>query len=243
MRAWPRGIWIEAISWILFPLVPVLLEQYFYGLFNWSNEDPRDWTTDSWIILLGPLVGYGFLAGATVVLAHVPVKSGVRGWLSRAALWVGVGPWLGLVLLLALGFVLGKVLGSEGKSLPIWFIALVSSYGWLIVAFAALRRARRAGRLWDAVQHGVATSLAFVGSLFGSFWAVTEAWRSYFFDPTLVRSVILALCLATLSGCGTLTVGEERRRDLFGAMLTAWVLGLALIWRWWARSRSKPPAP
>ena len=29
------------------------------------------------------------------------------------------------------------------------------------------------------------TALAFVGSLFGSFWAATSMWRSYFFDPRL----------------------------------------------------------
>jgi hypothetical protein len=31
----------------------------------------------------------------------------------------------------------------------------------------------------------------------------------------------------------TVTYGEVRRRELFHAMLVAWVLGLALMWRWW----------
>jgi hypothetical protein len=82
----------------------------------------------------------------------------------------------------------------------------------------------------------------FVGSLFGSFWAVTEAWRSYFFDPTLMPIALAALSVAFMSGCGqTLTAGQVHRRELFNAMLMAWVLGLALAWRWWGRPRSRPP--
>jgi hypothetical protein len=50
---------------------------------------------------------------------------------------------------------------------------------------------------------------------------------------------LLAACAsALLAGCATtITVGDVRRRDLFRAMLMAWVLGLALLWRWWARPR------
>ncbi|HWE36596.1 MAG TPA: hypothetical protein VG406_08520 [Isosphaeraceae bacterium] len=51
------------------------------------------------------------------------------------------------------------------------------------------------------------------------------------------RLLIAACAAALLSGCGPTTVGDLRRRDLFDAMLMAWVLGLALLWRWWARPR------
>ncbi len=37
------------------------------------------------------------------------------------------------------------------------------------------------------------------------------------------------------------TYGEVRRRELFHAMLVAWVLGLALMWRWWARAGPDHP--
>jgi len=45
-----------------------------------------------------------------------------------------------------------------------------------------------------------------------------------------------------MSGCAsTITYGELRRRELFHAMLIAWVLGLALMWRWWSRPRPGVP--
>ena len=86
-------------------------------------------------------------------------------------------------------------------------------------------------------------AIGFVGSLIGSFWAITEAWRGYFFDPRIVPALLAASSLPLMAGCGTTTLGEVRRRDLFGAMLPAWLIGLALAWQWWSRSRPKPPAP
>ena len=82
----------------------------------------------------------------------------------------------------------------------------------------------------------------FVGTLFGSFWVATAVWRSYFFDPRIVRLLVVALGLTVMSGCATtITYGEVRRRELFHAMLVAWVLGLALMWRWWSRPRPGNP--
>jgi hypothetical protein len=115
------------------------------------------------------------------------------------------------------------------------------AYGWLFVARAAVRRAGRVGRGREALWRGLVTAVGFVGSLFGSFWAITAVWRSYFFDPRVLSMVGAALSISLLSGCGTITVGEARRRELFHAMLMAWVLGLALAWRWWSRPRARPP--
>jgi hypothetical protein len=115
------------------------------------------------------------------------------------------------------------------------------AYGWVVPASAAVRRARRAGCAWRSVRRGLAAALAFVGSLFGSFWAATEAWRGFFFDPRVVPALLAAMGVGLLCGCSaTVTYGEVRRRELFHAMLVAWVFGLALLWRWWGRPRRGP---
>ena len=91
------------------------------------------------------------------------------------------------------------------------------------------------------MQRGVAVAAVFVGSLFGGFWAVTGWWRAYFFDPRVFPVVLAALSLVGSSGCGsTVTYGEVRRRELFHAMLLAWTFGLAVVWRWRARTRVGP---
>ena len=69
-------------------------------------------------------------------------------------------------------------------------VVLTLSYGWLWPAWAALRRAARIGRLRRAFYRGLSVALAFVGSLFGSFWAATSWWRSYFFDPRVVPLIV-----------------------------------------------------
>ena len=113
------------------------------------------------------------------------------------------------------------------------------AYAWLLVAFLALRRAKRRGRFLRSLQSGLIGAIVLVGSLFGTFWAVTAAWREYFFDKRMMPLVLATASLALTSGCAsTLTRGEVRRRDLFQALLTAWLLGAALAWRWWSRSRS-----
>jgi hypothetical protein len=247
---------------MIFPLVPALLAQSFHQTINITQADPRDWSTSAWIILMGPLLGFGFLAGATVGLSDDPGRRGFRAWLSRQAVWVAVGPWIGFVVcsavamsLYGVGWLTERLAGPGSaprifgdafwSNVLIWSALVTASYGWLLIAIAAVRRARRAGRMWASLRLGVATSLAFVGSLIGAFWAVTESWRAYFFDTTLVRLLMVATVGTTMmsaSGCaGQPTVGDVRRRELFGAMLLAWVVGLALCWRWWARSRPKPP--
>jgi hypothetical protein len=184
--------------------------------------------------------------------------------LARRALWVAIGPWLGFLFWAGVYFGLTScpqlfpVSNSPAQARPVkepeswimtWVLVILGwsmtvlffatlSYGWLWPAWAALRRAARVGRLGRVLYRGLLTALAFVGSLFGSFWAVTAWWRSYFFDSRLVPLVAVVVALAVASGCGgTITYGELRRRELFHAMLVAWVLGLALMWRWWSRPR------
>ncbi len=117
----------------------------------------------------------------------------------------------------------------------------VFAYGWLWPAWAALRRAGRIGMRRRALYRGAITALAFVGSLFGSFWAIISAWRSFFFDPRVMPMIAMAMSLVVVSGCASPTYGEVRRRELFHAMLVAWVFGLALIWWWSSRRRRRPP--
>jgi hypothetical protein len=255
-----------AFAWFLFPLVPAFLGRIYYETCNFSfasagGPDPRDWDWPTWVLLAGPLLGYGFLAGATLDLPDDPGRRGFRGWMSRRAVWVGIGPWSGFLVLVGLVFVLGnadELLPGIRQSIPphwsqtwwwgiLWWTGWIGSvgvaaYGWLFAAFAAIRRARRLGRCRQVIQRGLGGALAFAGSLFGSFWAITEVWRSYFFDsrfgPILMAS--LGLALLSLSGCSSpLSYGEVRRRELFSAMLMAWLVGLALAWRWWSRPRGR----
>jgi hypothetical protein len=267
------------LAWLVFPLVPVILEDMYYQTCNTElfgsgrggGPDPREWNWGVWVIMLGPLLGYGFLAGATVDLPDQPeVSRGIlRRFLARRAVWMAIGPWCGFLfwcgLYLGFGFVSNLFPASTvppqggSRELPespswiiTWMLTILSwivgvafvgtlSYGWLWPAWAALRRAARLGRWSRALYRGLIAALAFVGSLLGSFWAITSTWRSYFFDPTVMPMVAMALGLVMLSGCGGITYGEMRRRELFHAMLVAWVLGLALMWRWWSRRRPGPP--
>jgi len=118
----------------------------------------------------------------------------------------------------------------------------ILAYGWLWPAWAALRRAARIRRAGRVLYRGLVTVAAFIGSLFGGFWAITSVWRSYFFDSRVVPLIALAVGLAVLGGCASpIAYGQMRRRELFHAMLLAWVFGLALMWRWWSRLRRGPP--
>jgi hypothetical protein len=267
-------------AWLVFPLIPVVLADFYYQTCNMTGEDPREWGWFTWVLVLGPLLGYGFLAGATVDLPDV-VGPPFRGWrrlVARRSVWVAVGPWWGFLVWAGLyfGYVFllyyfpsfGNVDLSEWvkgtwfeavaartreslrgtwlESAIAWtvgaFIVVTVSYAWLWPVRAALRRAAHIGRLRRAFYRGLSIALAFVGSLFGSFWAATSWWRSYFFDPRLVPVILAAAGLALSSGCAsTMTYGDVRRRELFHAMLVAWVLGLALMWRWWSRRRPGPP--
>jgi hypothetical protein len=241
-----------AVGWLIFPAVPALLAASCNQTLG-MGQDPRRWSVWQWCAILGPLAGYGFLAGA---LAGLPdPEPFVRRRLGRRALWVAVGPWLGFVAFVALVFGWGWLAERLARSDPWtwsfwnWFggpigvfvLVATIALGWLPLAILALRRAWRARRFWQSLRDGLATTLAFVGSLVGAFWAATEAWRPYFFDPRVARVLLVAaagMALVSFGGCASPeTVGDVRRRELFDALLLAWVVGLALLWRWWSRPR------
>jgi hypothetical protein len=268
MGAGPRAEIVMAVAWVIFPIVPVLLEEIYYHivitLFGSmrSGPDPIDWGWGTWVLMLGPLVGYGFLAGST---AEVPDEAtgprrSIHRLVARRAVWVAVGPWVGLIVIIGSYFALGwlsnllpqtqgEVDTDSSKQAPIiatltwiWTVALlgIAAYGWLWPAWAALRRAARVGLWRRALYRGGITALAFVGSLFGSFWAIISAWRRFFCDPRVMPMIAMAMTLVVLSGCSsTITYGEMRRRELFHAMLSAWVFGLAVIWWWSSRGKSR----
>ncbi|GAC1475237.1 MAG: hypothetical protein NVSMB9_27270 [Isosphaeraceae bacterium] len=234
------------------------------------SPDPHDWGWFAWLTQLGPLLGFGYLAGATLDLPDEPTSHrGPRAWLRRRSVWVALGPWGGFVVWSALLWIYlnvhpflptattewihelvpgARASPSGFQTIVFWvlFVLVVTTlcYGWLLPAHAAHRRARRSGRAGRSFARGVKVALAFVGSLIGSFWAITEGWRDFFFDPRVVPALLAALTLGVLCGCnGTITYGEVRRRELFHALLLAWTFGLALLWLWWGRPRSKPPGP
>jgi hypothetical protein len=263
-----RGELGVIVGWLVFPLIPVILADIYYQIctnpFSTARfgPDPLDWGWITWVVMLGPLMGYGFLAGATVELPDDlgQARRGWRGLLARRSVWVAVGPWCGFVVLallfLSFRFIETQFPGLINPSVPqswrgTWFETIIFwfldalfigtlAYSWLWPAWSALRRAAAIGRSNRALYRGLAVALAFVGSLFGSFWAATSWWRSFFFDPRF-PVLIAVIALSMTSGCDApITYGELRRRELFHALLVAWVLGLALMWRWWSRRR--PPS-
>jgi hypothetical protein len=249
-------------GWLLFPLFPVVLEDMYCS----SGSEPHDWDWFTWVIMLGPLLGYGFLAGATLSIPDDPAapRRRLRRVLARRAVWVAIGPWSGFLFWVGVYFgiiYLYKMIpdrmkpnfhlpelstGSSVSSASGWVMIIlfygIWAYGWLWPAWFALARAGRVGQWKRCFVRGIVMACTFVGSLFGSFWAATAIWRSYYFDSRLVPLLLIAVSLAVMSGCaGTITYGEMRRRELFHAMLVAWVLGLALMWRWWSRARPGHP--
>lgn len=261
----------RVIVWLVFPVVPVFLADLYHGVICFGPggpPDPRAWDWMHWVLMLGPLSGYAFLAGATIDAPDPdpPVRRGLRGFMYKRSLWVAVGPWAGFIVWGILGWAWGLIsplipgwMSERFAMVPddwaqtwvgaalFWvaavFVVATLSYAWLVPAVAALRRARRLGRGRASLRRGLAVMVAFVGSLIGGFWAITEAWRGYFFDARVFPALLAGASLVVLSGCASMTYGEVRRRDLFHAMLMAWTLGLALLWRWWCRTgtRSKPP--
>jgi len=265
----------SGLAWLVLPLVPAVLGDTYHRTLNITfghrgGPDPRDWAWPTWLLLMGPLVGYGFLAGATAGLPDGPGRPGVRGWLSGRSFAVGVGPWAGFLawsaLVLAAWLAVtalawahpasrewsGPDWGDWWRTWPGWLLGRVlmigvfasAAYGWLVVGYFVLRRAGRLGSLGRSIRRGLAVAIGFVGSLIGSFWTITEVWRAYFFDPRTLPILLAASTLVLTAGCApTETYGEIRRRELFQAMLMAWLIGLAIAWRWWGRTRSRPRGP
>lgn len=213
----PIGKAWMALWWLAYPVVPLLLEDTYYQLCTFElganhqyGPDPYDWGVWQWAMILSPLCGFAILAGCTWKIGDEAGRSGWwRSWRSRRSVWVGIGPWLGLVSLAAVWFVVaagGWVLERMGIRLPqesdvfqrmealgkvvmaVVTVAVLTwlAAGWLIVAWAALRRARRMGRFRGALGTGVGLAIVFVGSLFGGYWLVTTMWKDYYFDPAIV---------------------------------------------------------
>jgi hypothetical protein len=91
------------VAWLIFPLVPVILEDFHYQFSNPRGADPRDWDWVMWVLLTGPLIGYGFPAGATADLPEElgPSRRGWRRLVARRSVSVAVGPWWSSVILAA----------------------------------------------------------------------------------------------------------------------------------------------
>ena len=197
--------------WLAFPVIPLLAEDTYHNLLTFESlstqyggPDPFDWDWIKWLLALGPLIGYGFLAGTTWGIEDGEVKGWWSVW-SRRAIWVGLGPWLGLWILMATAMTLGiavRILAAcgfdpHGPSAPSWpfgpkvnealvVVACVAvSLGWLPIARAALRRARMSGRIRSAWRTGLILAAAFLATLFGCYWCVTSFWGDYFFDATI----------------------------------------------------------
>lgn len=262
----PRGV-RSALAWFAFPLVPALLGIFYHdtcniGFTQRGGPDPREWNGFSWLLLIGPMLGYGFLAGATISLDEESSDRRLRRWLNRRWVRVGVGPWVGGLLLAAIYFTAVSFVWAvnrihppsrdwanplpqiESNSWASWVLGasffIILAYGWIPIAALVLKRACRQGEFLRSLRNGLLTAAGFVGSLFGSFWAVTEFWRDYFFDKKIIPILIVGSSLVMMSGCAsTITYGEVRRRELFQAFLVAWLLGLALAWRWWSRPRAR----
>ena len=242
---WVRG-WGSALAWLAFPLVPTLAGTASYGFLNLSFDghggpDPWDWDWINWAILAGPLLGYGFLAGATIGLPDDPGRRGVRGWLARRSLWVGVGPWIGPLSAVAVFYGGSLVISWINRVFPErsapcrpapcrngcstcltqtveYAVVAWISLSWLLVALAVAPAREAAGSApGRAIVRGLVGAIGFVASLFGTFWAITASWRSYFFDARVVPLLIAAACLCVMPGCqGTVTYGGSTAASCSG---------------------------
>lgn len=96
------------LAWMALPAVPVVLESAYNGCLQITigtqgSPDPHDWGWFAWVTELGPLLGFGFLAGATLALPDEPTdRRWPRSWFSRRWFWVAVGPWSGFLVWAAL---------------------------------------------------------------------------------------------------------------------------------------------
>ncbi len=208
---------VALAGWIAFPVVPLLVQDAYYSLCTAEmfrgkqlGPDPYDWEQATWALILGPLLGYGFLAGSTWKIADEPGRSRWRSWLHRRSVWVGLGPWVGYLTVMATIMLFSWAVSMLRPILPaaspapasnatapvdpwrwvnigFWLtLAAWVSLGWMTVAVATLRRARRAGQIRAAFLRGSILAIGFAGTLFGGYWLITSWWRGYFFDPTIV---------------------------------------------------------
>ena len=148
------------LAWLIFPVLPVVLEDLYSQVARGSVDsrggglDPHDWGWLTWVIMLGPLVGYGFLAGATMSVPDDDPsrRRGLRRLLARCAVWVAIGPWWGALACAACVF--GLLWLGARPQMPqswrstwiepviLWGIGIlgvaICGYSWLWPAWSAL---------------------------------------------------------------------------------------------------------
>ena len=263
---------LMASAWLLFPMLPVLFEETYFGLFNLNllgtssaGPEPRDWGWGTWLMMLGPLLGYGFLAGST---AEVPddvtgPKQGLRRVVARRAVWVAIGPWWGFLFVLAVFLGVASVSSCLPQQQPgrdpleswkdTWVVAIVSwlwtaifvgivAYGWLWPAWAAIRRAgpdrALAVRAVSRDPHGPGVRRLALRQLLGDHIRLAELLLRRAYDA------------ADPGGAGIgdherLLVDDHLRRDAAARAVPrdAARLGVrtGLVWRWSSRRRRKGP--
>ncbi len=113
LQSYRREIGLAA-AWLLFPIVPVFLEDLYYQIGNLAGSsrfgpDPHEWGWIDWVIMLGPLAGFSFLAGVTQDVPDNPesLRRGLGRFFAHRAVWVAVGPWGGLLILIGSYFAIG----------------------------------------------------------------------------------------------------------------------------------------
>ena len=236
-----------------------------------AGPDPHVWSWFNWVIMLGPLLGYGFLAGATLRVPDDPGRAppAFARLLARRAVWVAIGPWWGAIVCVGRVFCAGArskafsrhaVAPAAAQSVGRYrgwhgpFLDLLA-FTWLLIVWPVsglMAGSGRQLRRWGGRREsGNGKQRSFAASSWP--WRLSARFSAasgrrppcgevISLMLASCRWCLLAVSLAVISGCaGRITYGEMRRRELFHAMLVAWVLGLALMWRWWSRSRRQHP--
>lgn len=197
VSAW-RGF-LGAVAWTVFPLVPALLGRGFVAILTPGSlgPDPEDWAWDEpseYLLFFGPLLGFAFLAGATLGLPGAPGRRPLRKALGSRAVWVGLGPWVGpysalglfwlVVKLEEMGWFKTETWPKAVQGICVWSLILLAAFGWVVFAVAALRRARRHGAMKRALRRGVVMTVLFLGTWLGVCYGMLAAMPAYFYDPT-----------------------------------------------------------
>ena len=227
-----RELW-PVLAWLIFPVVPVVLEDLYFrvsGLdFSSSHRigpDPRVWGWLVWILMLGPLLGYGFLAGATI---HVPdddpppLEAACARLLGRSrAVWEArrrVGePFVCMGVFFSLMYaeqLFPNLLRRFPQIPPSWKDTWAYWAGTWVLLIAAVviwayswlwQKGPHCGErsAWPARVARWCKGSSSPGRLWDYCSAVSRSQPpcgGYFFDPRIVRLLVVALGLTLMSGC------------------------------------------